>query len=351
MNIELLDTNFDTVYFIDSYESFIWTERYSECGEFELYTPITNDLVNNVQNGYYISIDESDRLMIVETVEIETDIENGSHLKITGRSLESILDRRVIWPSITLDGSLQTQIKNLITRNAISPSDSLRKIPGLYFKTITDNYIDSLDLQIQCLGENLYEVIVEICRAYNLGFKLIKTDDGLEFSLYSGSDRSDDIEFSPVFDNLLNSDYIESTNSYKNTIYVIGDEEGGSLNWEQVGDKSGLDRREMYLEANDVQRESTDESGNTVTVDGDLYDNLLIQKGKEELANNSHIASFDGNVDYNKGYALNTDYFLGDIVGMMNEYGFGGRVRITEIVRSMDNDGYEIYPTFELVEE
>ena len=40
MEAMILDTNFQGIYIVDSFESFIWTDRFSECGDFELYIPI-----------------------------------------------------------------------------------------------------------------------------------------------------------------------------------------------------------------------------------------------------------------------------------------------------------------------
>lgn len=347
MNIELLDSDFDSIYFIDSFESFIWTERYSECGDFELYTPITNDLVNHIQKGFYISIDDSDRLMIIESIEIETVFENGTHLKVTGRSLESILDRRIIYPSITMeDTAIQDVILNLLKDNAAIPGSqyNARRIPNLTYEIVSDEYIASIILYVQYCGTNLYESITELCKTYSIGFKIVRKNGNFVFSLYNGEDRSDLVEFSPTFENLLNSNYLESDASFKNVAYVVGDREV------VVGLTDGLERREVYVEADDISRESNNESGTAITINDSDYDELLREKGEEALAEQEEIFSFEGSIDYRKTYTLNVDYSIGDIVNIVNEYGFSGKARITEIVRSVDENGYEVYPTFEIIQ-
>ena len=43
MDILVLDKNFDTQAIIDTYESFNWTDRYNEAGDFELTMVLSPD--------------------------------------------------------------------------------------------------------------------------------------------------------------------------------------------------------------------------------------------------------------------------------------------------------------------
>ena len=45
-------------------------------------------------------------------------------------------------------------------------------------------------------------------------------------------------------------------------------------------------------------------------------------------------------------YVLNKDYFLGDIVQVINEYGISATPRIIEIIESEDENGTSVVPTF-----
>ena len=45
------------------------------------------------------------------------------------------------------------------------------------------------------------------------------------------------------------------------------------------------------------------------------------------------------------------DFFNGDIVQFANEYGNEVKVRILEIVMSIDKEGFLIYPTFSVINE
>ena len=107
MEVLIMDEKFQQVCLIDAFESLIWTERYHGFGDFEIYTPANAELMRTVKQDYYAWLKDSDQVMIVEEVQISTEVETGGHLTISGRSLESILDRRIIWQQTVLNGNLQ----------------------------------------------------------------------------------------------------------------------------------------------------------------------------------------------------------------------------------------------------
>lgn len=356
MELLVLDTEFKSSATLDIFESLIWTDRYFECGDFEIYTPAESEIMKMLPKGYYLYLKESEHIMIIEDVEIETDTEQGAHLKITGRSLESILDRRIIWGQAILSGSLQDGIKKLLNENVISPSDENRKIPNFSFEESTDARIKAITLEAQYYGDNLYDAIVDICKNVGVGFKIVLNGTNLVFSLYMGDDRSYSqtensyVVFSPGFDNLMNSNYIESTRTLKNVTLVAGEGEGSDRKTTTVylgsSVASGLDRREIFTDASGVSQ--TVEGG---TLSDTEYLSQLAQKGNEELSNNTETVSFEGEVDISATYTYDKDYFLGDVVQVGNEFGNEARCRITEFVRSQDETGNEYYPTFETLKE
>lgn len=277
MDITVLNTKFVSIAIIDTYESFIWTDRYSECGDFELYIPIAGSIPWYYRQENMLTIDYSEHIMIIETMEIESDIENGDHLKITGRSLESILDRRIIWGQQTFNGNLQDGIKTLVEACFINPTDTKRKVENFIFKESTDPAITELTFEAEYLGDNLLEVIEKLCKDYQIGYK-ITVDDQKQFvfELYAGADRSYSqlnnpyVVFSPEFDNIINSNYLTSTENYKNVVLVAGSGEGADRKTATVGSDTatGLDRRELFTDAGDVGQSSSDSEYSGETSDG-----------------------------------------------------------------------------------
>lgn len=355
MEFLVLNTNFEAVAILDVFESFIWTDRYSKCGDFEIYTSSDRQIIKTLKDDFYIWTEDSEHVMIIENRKIITDVEEGNKFLVSGRSLESVLDRRIVWNQILLDGYLQGQIKRLLTENVINPSDPNRKISNFIFEETDDPYILSLKVQVQYTGDNLYEAVCKLCDAVNIGFKVTLNDDNqFVFKLYSGVDRSYDQEknpyvvFSPSFENIIDSNYYESKASYKNVGLVAGEGEGSARRTVTVGETTSkeLSRRELYIDARDIS--STTSSGGTIPAAS--YDNLLRQRGDERLKENKIIQAFDGQVESTQMYRYGEHYYMGDVVQLENEYGLGSKVRVTEFIRSVDKDGIDSYPTFEVIE-
>ena len=266
MDLFVLDENLNAVAIIDSYNSLIWTDRYNECGDFEIYTRMSEEALEYIKQDYYLQIKDSEHLMIIETIRVTSDADEGNNLTVTGRSLESILDRRVIWGQRTISGNLQNGVKALLDENIISPSKPERKIDNFIFKPSTDPAVTGLTLEAQYTGDNLYDVIQSICAERNIGFRItLNADKQFVFELYSGVDRSYDqivnpyVVFSPNFDNLISSNYIESRSSLKNVTLVGGEGEGSARRYTAVGNTSGLARREIFTDARDISSDSSED--------------------------------------------------------------------------------------------
>lgn len=352
--IIVLDKAFQPRHIMDNFESLIWVIRYSSYGDFEIYSAMTDDIKKFFQEGNYLIREDSNRCMIIEGFILTSDLENGPKVTIQGRSLESILERRIIWAQTILDGYLEGQIEKLLNQNAISPSLSARKIPGLVFKYSGDPRIESLKIQAQFTGDNLYDAIKQICDSFHIGFKITLNDQNqFVFELYLGEDRSYEqdknpyVVFSPSFDNLIDSSYVESKSSLKTVTLVAGEGEGSDRKTLVTGDNtsSGLDRRELFTDARDIS--STTEDGELTATE---YNALLKQRGDEKLAENKEIKSFEGQAETTMLYRYGEDFTIGDIVQVENEFGFTERVRVAEFIQSIDESGRSAYPTFEIVE-
>ena len=361
MNLLVLDTNFQPVLTLDVFESFIWTDRYCNYGDFEVYTAVDMSLFDALQKDYYIYSKDSEHVMIIEEKRIDTDNEMGNHLTISGRSLESILDRRIIWAPTVLTGNFQNGIKKLLDENAIIPSNSARTINNLVFQASTDPAITALTIDIQVNGENLYDVIQVLCDSNDLGFKItLNEDNEFVFQLYSGVDRSYGqtsvpyVVFSPRFENLINTSYAESKSGFKTTALVAGEpvstEENAPLKTtvaeiETEDPWTGLDRREMYVNAGDVRSKVGEETLSPAT-----YLSHLEEKGYEALMDALQLPLFEGQVDTTMLFKYGMDFYMGDIVQLRNEYGMEARSRVTEMVHSISTSGVDIYPTFTAVD-
>lgn len=355
MDLIMLDTQFRAVDTLETYESVIWTDRYYNYGDFELYIPVSNKIMSEIKQDYYLWSSESEHMMIIEDIEIDSSVEEGNYVIITGRSLESILDRRIVWAQTTLDGKLQGQIQKILNDAIISPSDSKRKIDNFIFQESTDEYISNITIQAQYTGDNVLDVIRDACQANDIGFKIVlNSDNRFVFSLYYGEDRSYAQEsnpyvvFSPNFENIINSNYIDSKKTYKSITLVAGEGEGSARKTLEVvkDELTGLNRRELFTDARDISSKVDNRDLTTAE-----YNALLKTRGEEKLAENYYIRSFDGEVEATQIYKYGTDFFMGDTVQLENEYGMESKARIIEFIHSESRSGISKYPTFKVIDE
>ena len=354
MDLMILDTNKDPLCVLDVYNSFIWTDRYFSYGDFELHASVSEELLACLKQDYYIVNANSEHVMIIEKLLINSDIENGNTITVSGRSLESLLERRIIWNRTTLSGNLQNGIKKLLNENVISPSDSNRKIDNFIFEESTDSAITGLTIDGQYTGDNLYEAIASICQGNNVGFKISLNDSKqFVFKLYSGVDRSYDqtaypyVVFSPNFENIVESNYMESKMALKNVTLIGGEGEGSARRYASVGTAVGLDRRELFTDARDIRAE--DDDGNTIP--DSEYNKQLVQRGKEKLAENIAVVAFEGQADVESMFVYGVDFFMGDIVQIADDYGHETKSRMVELVSSESEEGVLTYPTFASVDD
>jgi hypothetical protein len=354
MELTLLNTSLDAIAIVDDYKSAIWTDRYQEHGDFEIYTPVSSDILAVFKQDYYLQNRDSEHVMIVEKLLIKTNVELGNHVTITGRSLESILKRRIVWKQRSISGNLQNGIKTLLYENVISPIDPDRKIDNFIFEESTDERIMSLKIDAQYTGDELYDVISKICKEHDIGFKVtLNSYKQFVFKLYMGVDRSYEqtenpyVIFSPNFENIVNSNYIESKSALKNVTLIGGEGEGSDRRYTTVGSASGLDRRELFTDARDVSSRTEDDK----TLTEDEYNAKLKQRGEEKLGENIDIVSFEGEIEATMMFRYREDFFDGDIIQIANEYGHETKARIIEMTTSENEQGTSVYPTFSTITE
>ena len=261
MMISILDLKFNVVTIVENYTSFIWNDYYEDLGDFEIVIPAGDKAtLSNIHNDYYVKCSESDRTMIIEKIEYKTDLDNGNTVIISGHSIETILNRRIIWKddgSITeinkdvindrydaglIDESVPIflAIQYLLDDNIIEPSNSLRKIDQFYSRLTVDASIDEpmslVTPSCAYQGDLLYDVIRAICQSFDISFKMVlntedsSSDDYNKFKIIfykgvnhlSSQQKNGYVCFSKEYDNLLNSDSYVDMSTYKTMAYYKG---------------------------------------------------------------------------------------------------------------------------------
>lgn len=130
MYLAVLDESMTIQHLCEDYKSVVWTERFHGFGDFKLVVPGTLENLRTYQLDYYLYTKGTNKLMIIEQVELNTEYGKESLLTVSGRSLESILDRRVMHPYPMWEGTLLC--KHERTRGKVK--DVVKHYTNLLFK-------------------------------------------------------------------------------------------------------------------------------------------------------------------------------------------------------------------------
>lgn len=363
MELYVLDSNWNTIGSpIDAWTSLLWYLRYNSAGECSLYLPADLARREELALGNFLYCPRfPEDICEITTLEIHRDPFAGSQLIVGGVGLSGVLRRRIVLDKYIADGgTVQSIIQDLLNQNIISPSNSKRAVPNFTFEINTDVAVATPTASVSFEGNNLYDAIEELCGTARLGFKVIPVaGGGLKFKLYAGVDRSYSqsvnpcVVFSDEYGNLGESIMTRSNTNLRNVICVRNvrsEYNAGSGKTVETRtnatvydgtEPEGLDRREEYLSSSTSNK---DTSGNEMSASE--YQNLLQNEGAAELAQRKISAVFSGNADAVPQWAYGTDYFLGDIVQISDEYGQEATTRIAEMVFTSDQSGETLLPTF-----
>ena len=146
----------------------------------------------------------------------------------------------------------------------------------------------------------------------------------LLFDVYKGIDRTTNqtavtpVEFASDLDDILESEHYRSISDLKTFALIAGEGEGTARTTTTTGNTTltGLDRKEMYVDARDLQSESQDEAGTTITLSPAAYIAALQQRGKERLAQASETETVEASIRIygNTLYKYGIDYQIGDTI-------------------------------------
>lgn len=344
----------------DSFSSLLWDIEYYKCGAFEVYIAASPRNIEIFQTGRIVGRDDDkEHFGLIESVELETDAEDGDYLIIKGRFLMCLLERRIIYPTLnfTSQTSYGAIVQKAVENNALISGNRL--IPGLKLGEI-QGACWSQTTKLQVSYDNLMEWVYTICEKIGgtANIRLSKIDNEqyeMIFELSQGTDRSilqevnPHIIFSDRYNNLLSFTYFTDTSVKKNYAYVLGKGEGEKrkrTTYFEGTEPSSLDRYEVYIDAKDISDEEQ-ENGETKPISDVEYIELLKEKGNQNLIpiktkSESQIAVQSTQFQYG------VDYFVGDFV-TVEHHRFGirqNKIQLVGMIESFDHNGRNLTPTF-----
>ena len=260
IDIYVLNKDLEEIGIIDTYTSLIWVNRYDEIGDCELYIEATNENLALLKKGNYLSRHDDDMVCRIEKVELDTDTENGNYIIATGYDTKKIIDQRIIWGQSNVDGNVENYIRSLVYNALVNPNLSARAITdtnGRHIFLLGDKANFSEVTSEQNSYKNIGEKIREFCKRYDWGYKTIVDSKNFYFLLYKGTDRSESVIFSPDYENLKTTTYIDDSSNIGNVALVAGEGEGSKRSKNVSGYEEGLNRYEIVVDARDVSRTIT----------------------------------------------------------------------------------------------
>ena len=352
------DGTFEAIGNINEFTSLIWPDKFNGYGNFELHAPVTQENKALLKKENFIWCG-GDNAAIIEIIETNKNDEGDQVFSVKGRTLEVLLTRRIIWGTYNCKNKYSsTAMYEIVTSQCINTSDSVRKIP--FLECAEDEQIGKL-MSFQKTGGEVYDALENISKDADIGFDILfrPKDKKLIFKVTQGEDKSimptseddpDIVIFSTDLEDILSSTYYTNNQNLKTLAYVAG--EGTSTDRKYIvsgnNASAGFMRRELYVDARDLQSEISNEDGTITTINQDEYNDLLNDRGMEKLAEYITTEIFEakmrvvGNIQYKYG----KDYFKGDKVIIEDtELGVQIIAKVTEITENID-DEYELILTF-----
>lgn len=366
MELKIFNRNLELIGVLDNFTSLIWTRRYFQTGEFQLVAPLTKDSVNLLKRENIIYKGNGDNEAgYIETVNISLTTSGEEIMTIHGKFITNYLERRIVWGNDNVDSTSEVAMRSLADKNAITcPTE--RVISNLQLGELK-GYTETVKKSVS--DKSLIEAVQEIAETSQLGYRntLDYINKKILFEVYRGVDRTVNQSliapciFSRDFENILEQEYTDSLNNFRNVTLVAGAGEGSARKRTTVGFASGLDRFELFTDARDISDKKTisiptnqvDENGNTIYEDTEVemtdgeYIPLLKQRGSEKLAECTDIKTFDSKINTQGNNVYKKDYDLGDIVTIQDKkWGLQVDTRITEIEEVYEGGKVEINPVF-----
>lgn len=343
---------------IEGFKSFIWTERYSAYGDFQIIIKSTFPSRQLLVRDTYLAMNKSDYVMKIETVDDDTDDTGARMLTVTGKSFEALLTDRVAfnvvgdtttnpsWVITAHPGDVIREVFNQVCVNGIiSQQDN---IPFYTIGTLigSGNIPESKDIiTVGLQPAYVYDIAKQIADQYALGFRLIRNGETgqVYFEVYTGNDLTTKqtlkppVVFDPNMESFTKPRFLTSTANLKTVAYVYA-QNGSAIVYAPTASPSdsGGDRRVLLVN-----------SSNSDNAGPDLI-TALQQEGLQALAAQTLVYGFDGELPSAVPYVYGKDYKLGDLVEEHNSDGNGNQMIVTEQIFSSDESGERAFPTLTL---
>jgi hypothetical protein len=346
---------FDNIGEVNQFDSLIWPDKFNGYASFELWAPITDENSEYFKKGNILWCG-GDNAAMVEIVKSTIDDKGTKTFNVKGRTLEMLFTTRIIWGTYNgVNKVASTAMYEIVNQNCVNPTNVNRKIP--FLELAEDKQIGGL-ITMQKTGGEVYDSLTTIASNADIGFNMLfrPREKKIIFEVVEGVDRTseqnivDPVEFSTDLEDILSSSYYTNDQDNKSVALVMGEGTGSERKSQVSGDNDsyGLGRRELYVDARDLQSETVNEDGTTTSLTPAEYQETLINRGDNKLAEHKVTETFEAQIRVfgEVQYEFGVDYNKGDKVTVRDkQLGVVVSARITEVEEDFD-DEYELVLTF-----
>ncbi len=370
---------------MENYKSIIWHEKFYDKGEFKLVCPFSLKNLELLRKGNLVLKNDMETekyqvFMEITQVEITSDDDEGDIMHVSGVSSSELLGRRIIWDTKKyVKDNVVDVIYDLVASYAGSTRYGWTGIEYLLNTSDNDRNLDIFILTkdrptinsvvtMQRTGDNLLDVIKQLCIEHKIGFRITtlanfgeKIDGEFvtlggnfnRFQIIVPTDRSKKVIFSDDYDNIFNASYVSSSKNNINTALVAGQGEGTArkkatfckdqTEYDYTGNSTTIfdskyknfDRYETYVDVRDSNADDLE--------DTDYYESLRAYADDKF----GHIEeAFDCELYTDGVFKFGKDFFLGDFV-TIDKYGMKIKAQVIESIESVDDTkGYTNTPIF-----
>lgn len=302
MIISFYDKNLELITVISRWVSLLGVNTYNTMGAFTLELRNGSNISRLMKDFFYCTIDNDDEnpyiVMSAQSVD--------GNVVFTGFPCTYIFSKRASTTTIKNKNAEQA-MKNLV--DGMTPWDNLTTAP---LQGLTDVFKNQIS------DKQVLEYLQGIAQATDIGFKVVKDGKNLVFKCFKPS-VNNNVKYSTSLRNVSNLEYFKSDNDYYNVAIVAGAGEGSNrvTVTAMIGNPTGTDRRELYVDARNEQPEE----GETTNA----YKQRLTQIGLQKLTETLKVETLHFLVKESD------DVKLGDIINVsLDEFDISIQARVVE---------------------
>ena len=323
-------SSYELVGYIENPNYVEYTETFNDDTFFKVVAILTDQNKEILSEGQMIWI-ENDICGI--TTYIHKSKESGT-VTISGKLFQSIIERRNILqenhiPSATVGGVLIQMFQGI-------------NIPTVIF-SISSNLGGETRISYDVPIGNLYSIVQDFCKEYNIGFKSSFDPERKRFTItfFEGEDKSD-IVVSKTYDNWNSPGYEENSNDFYTSVSVVGEDRTVVVYADPQISQNQLNSKEYVINCkNTYKKEQTDLQ----------YEAVLRKKGEEFLKEHIKDISYTGEFR-NQTFLYKTDFNLGDTISVMDkDLSISDEQRVIQATVRQDSSGRYLFLTFNALQK